>query len=111
MIETMKPESRLRGSCLCAAFKPLAGITRDRLALLCGEEQSLRHRDNLSHDLRCVHCGSRLYSVVRDGQYLHVMLGTPTDARSLRPTAHICVGSKAPWFEITDPLPQHVEFG
>ncbi len=26
-------------------------------------------------------------------------------------TAHIFVGSKAPWFEITDALPQHAEFG
>jgi hypothetical protein len=28
----------------------------------------------------------------------------------MRPTAHIHVGSKAPWFTITDRLPQHDEF-
>jgi len=28
----------------------------------------------------------------------------------VRPGAHIFVGSKAPWFEITDKLPQFKEF-
>ncbi|HVO48984.1 MAG TPA: GFA family protein [Steroidobacteraceae bacterium] len=28
----------------------------------------------------------------------------------IRPQAHIFVGSKAPWYEITDSLPQHAEF-
>jgi hypothetical protein len=27
----------------------------------------------------------------------------------MRPGAHIFVGSKAPWFDITDDLPQHAE--
>ena len=30
-------------------------------------------------------------------------------APTIRPTRHIYVGSKAPWFEITDDLPQHDE--
>jgi hypothetical protein len=29
----------------------------------------------------------------------------------VRPSAHIFVDSKAPWFEITDGLPQFSEFG
>jgi hypothetical protein len=47
---------------------------------------------------------------VREGAWVHVPLGTLEDTPSIRPTAHIFVGSKAPWFEITDDLPQHVEF-
>ena len=58
-------------------------------------------------DLHCGRCGSLLYSVVRDGQFVHVTLGTLVDAPSIRPEAHIFVGSKAPWFTITDDLPQH----
>jgi hypothetical protein len=46
---------------------------------------------------------------VRDGAYVHVTYGTLTDAPTMRPTAHIHVGSKAPWFTITDDLPQHEE--
>jgi hypothetical protein len=37
-------------------------------------------------------------------------LGTLIDNPGIRPAAHIFVGSKAPWFTITDPLPQHQEF-
>jgi hypothetical protein len=33
-------------------------------------------------------------------------MGSLVDAPSIRPTEHIFVRSKAPWFEITDDLPQ-----
>ena len=36
-------------------------------------------------------------------------MGTLVDDPSIRPTAHIFVGSKAPWFAITDDLPQYQE--
>jgi hypothetical protein len=39
------------------------------------------------------------------------VLGTLVESPSIKPTAHIFVGSKAPWFTITDDLPQHQEFG
>jgi len=54
-------------------------------------------------------CGSLPYSVVRDGAFVHVALCSLVDEPSLRPTKHIFVGSKAPWFEITDDLPQFGE--
>ena len=62
------------------------------------------------HDTRCAVCGSLLFSVVRDGEYVHVAMGSLVDDPSLRPTEHIFVGSKAPWFEITDDLPQGQEY-
>jgi hypothetical protein len=36
-------------------------------------------------------------------------MGTLQDEPSIRPQAHIHVASKAPWFEITDDLPQYAE--
>ena len=45
--------------------------------------------------------------MVREGAYVHVAMGTLVDVPSIRPTAHIFVGSKAPWFAITDDLPQY----
>jgi hypothetical protein len=45
--------------------------------------------------------------VVRDGKFVHVTMGTLVDDPSIRPTRHIFVGSKAPWFTITDDLPQY----
>lgn len=53
-------------------------------------------------------CGTVQHKV-RDGAFVHATFGTLADNPSLRPTAHIYVGSKAPWFTITDDLPQHEE--
>jgi len=47
---------------------------------------------------------------LRKGAYVHVAMGSLVDALSTTPTSHIFVGSKAPWFEITDELPQFDEY-
>jgi hypothetical protein len=91
-----------------SAFKPFAGIERDKLTVTQGAEQLLRYADDpANHDAHCNRCGSLLFSVIRDGAWVHVTLGTLVDTPSIRPSAHIFVGSKAPWFTITDSLPQH----
>jgi hypothetical protein len=93
-----------------SAFKAFAGIERQKLELTEGAEGLLVHGDDALNDTRCAVCGSLLFSVVRDGEYVHVALGSLVDAPSIRPTEHIFVGSKAPWFEITDDLPQALEY-
>jgi hypothetical protein len=93
-----------------SAFKPFAGIRRETLTLVQGEEDLLIYGNGSNHDAHCGKCGSLLYSVVRDGQYVHVTLGTLQDNPGISPTAHIFVGSKAPWYTITDHLPQYQEF-
>ena len=94
-----------------SAFKPFAGIEREKFRVTAGSDRLLTFGDETTHDARCAKCGSFLYSVVRDGKYVHVALGSLTDAPSIRPSAHIFVGSKAPWFTISDDLPQHEELG
>jgi hypothetical protein len=94
-----------------SAFKPFAGIEHEKLELTDGADKLLIWGDADNNHTRCAQCGSLLYSVVRDGAYVHVALGSLADAPSIRPTDHIFVGSKAPWFEITDDLPQHLEYG
>ena len=94
-----------------SAFKPFAGIEREKLELTDGADTLLIWGDVDNNHTRCAQCGSLLYSVVRDGAYVHVALGSLADAPSIRPTEHIFVGSKAPWFEITDDLPQRREYG
>ena len=92
------------------AFKAFAGIEREKLAVVAGAERLLVFgSDDLNHT-RCGVCGSLLFSVVRDGAYVHVALGSLADDPTIRPTAHIFVGSKAPWFEITDDLPRFDEY-
>jgi hypothetical protein len=90
-----------------SAFKPFAGIAREKLRLTKGADNLMIHGEENGNDTHCRTCGSLLYSVVRDGAYVHVAMGTLTDDPSIRPTAHIFVGSKAPWFTITDDLPQY----
>lgn len=93
-----------------SAFKPFAGIERDRLAITQGEDQLATYGNPAENfDQHCRLCGSLLYSVVRDGQYVHVTMGTLVDDPTIRPTAHIFVGSKAPWDTILDGLPQYDE--
>ena len=92
-----------------SAFKPFAGIEREKLELTDGWEALLINGDKRLNDTRCGACGSLLYSVVGDGAYVHVALGSLVDPPSIRPTKHIFVGSKAQWFEITDDLPQFEE--
>lgn len=126
-------ERRLRGRCYCgqarfevadafryaanchcsqcrrttgSAFKPFAGIERAKLAVTAGADSLLIVGEADNHNAHCRRCGSLLFSVVRDGAYVHVALGTLDDAPGIRPDHHIFVGSKAPWYEITDDLPQ-----
>jgi hypothetical protein len=126
--------TRLSGSCLCgaveyavddafvyaanchcsdcrrttgSAFKPFAGIPREKFAAMKGTAALLIHGEADNHDAHCRACGSFLYSLVREAAWVHVAMGTLIDAPSIRTTHHIFVGSKAPWHEITDDLPQY----
>jgi hypothetical protein len=101
--------SRCRAS-TGTAFKALAGIERDKLELIKGADALLVVGDDVLNDTRCSLCGSFLFSVVRGGDYVHVGMGSLVDTPSIRVSAHIFVGSKAPWFEIADDLPQFQEY-
>ena len=92
-----------------SAFKPFAGIRRDALRIVAGEERLMRFGGDDGHDAHCGVCGSLLYSLVREGAFVHVAMGSLVDAPTIRPDKHIFVGSKAPWFVITDDLPQYEE--
>lgn len=92
-----------------SAFKPFAGIERDKLGITKGGDGLMIFGDENANDTHCKACGSLLYSVVRDGSFVHVTMGTLVDDPSIRPTKHIFVGSKARWFTITDDLPQYKE--
>ncbi|MEZ2332265.1 GFA family protein [Mesorhizobium sp. RCC_202] len=92
-----------------SAFKPFAGIEREKFRLTGGDDRLLLYGDESGHDAHCGRCGSLLYSLVREGAYVHIPMGTLVDAPAIRPSAHIFVGSKAPWFTITDDLPQYDE--
>ena len=125
-----------RGSCLCGAVRyevraPLARIVHCHcsmcrkahgaafgsycnvkdadFALLCGDDQIASYAS--SPEVRrtfCRRCGSTLQfiSARRPGTF-SLALGTLDDDPGEKPALHIFVGSKAPWFRITDASPQH----
>lgn len=76
-----------------SAFKPFAGIEREKLAITKGEDERMIFGDEKGHDAHCARCGSLLYSLVRDGGWVHIAMGTLLDDPSIRPAAHIFVGS------------------
>jgi hypothetical protein len=57
----------------------------------------------------CSVCGSVVPSAEVNGQ-LEIPIGSLTTDPDARPEAHIFVGSKQPWYEITDGLPQYATF-
>lgn len=93
-----------------AANKPFAGIARDKLTISAGGDNLLIVGDDLNNHTCCRSCGSLLFSVVRDGERVHIAMGTLVDDPSIRPSEHIFVDSKAPWEIIADDLPKYAEF-
>lgn len=126
----------LRGSCLCqgvafeidgtikdplychcamcrkahgTAFRARAKVLAKEFRWLRGEEL-IRYYESSPGEHRgfCSVCGSNLITRFDAKPAVHgLALGVLDDDPQIRPACHIYVGSKAPWFEITDTLPQH----
>lgn len=96
-----------------SAFKPIAGLRPEDFRLTEGAGNLFVHGDpDGIHDMHCRRCGSLIYSWIAEAGSIkvHVPMGTLFDPPSTRPSMHIFVGSKAPWYDITDDLPQYQGF-
>ena len=90
-----------------AAFLTVGRVERAKLKVTKGEESLLVEGDpDSAFEVRCSKCFSLLYWTSRDG-YFGVPYGTLVDEPTLTPMYHQFVGSKAPWYQILDDLPQH----
>lgn len=92
-----------------AAFGTYGAVSYDDFRWLSGESlvKTYRSSDVMERTF-CGECGSTLqahFAVEPDEVYL--ALGTVDGDPGCRPDAHIFVGSKAPWYEITDSVPQY----
>ncbi len=92
-----------------AAFGTYARVKRADFRFFAGEADVASYTS--SPDVQrtfCKRCGATL-QFIRDSkpEALWVTAGTLDDDPDIRPSHHIFVGSKAPWFEITDGLPQY----
>ena len=89
---------------------PWGDIEREKLTVTKGAESLLVDGDpNAAYAIRCGKCFSLLYWTSREG-YFRVPYGTLVDEPTLKPTGHMFVGSKAPWYEILDDLPRYDEY-
>lgn len=93
-----------------SAFLPWGEIQPDKLSFSTGLDSLLVDGDaDGFHAMRCGKCWSLLHWTVRhhDRMWLRVPYGTLDEAPTLKPIAHMFVGSKAEWYEIRDDLTQH----
>ena len=92
-----------------AAFGTYAAAKAADFRVVSGENRITRYRSSPGAVRTfCARCGSTL-QWLRESKpdVVDVALGVLDDDPGVRPSYHIYVGSKAPWHEITDNLPQH----
>ena len=88
-------------------FSAAAGISKEKLLFLSGTDHVKYFRKRQAANMAyCGLCGSSLFSDDFDKGLTHIRLGTLNEVPSLKPQMHVFVGSKAPWYKITDNLPQ-----
>jgi hypothetical protein len=93
-----------------SAFAAVGGVGLDELQVTAGNQYLLIEGEcSDGYGARCSRCHVFLFAAVRNRQYAHVSLGVLAGTPSRLPDHHIYVGSKAPWYQITDALPQYVE--
>jgi len=131
-------EAVIRGSCLCGgvrfqvrppflranhchcsrcrkhsgtAVSTQARVPRERFELLQGEPLIRVYGEGQGAvKAFCTVCGSSLFGGKwPHGKEISIRLGAFDDDPGIRPQFHTYVGSRAPWDEITDALPQHEE--
>ena len=78
-----------------AAFKPFAGIEREKFKITCGAGWLLIYGEQSGHDAHCGQCGLLLYSLVQEAKIAHVALGTLVDSPSIRPSAPASLPGKS----------------
>jgi hypothetical protein len=94
-----------------AAFRSRARVRVDDFKWVQGEEL-VRYYESSPGFQRgfCSRCGSPIVNRPQSVPEFGVPLGLLDDDPQLRPQCHAFVGSKAPWFEITDDLPQYADY-
>ena len=128
-------KSRLMGSCLCgrveisvpdrfsyfgschcsqcrkfsgSAFSAVAGIPFEDFDVVSGEGEIKYYVKSETGTLAfCANCGSSLFGKRSDIKMIHLRAGILDDVPSQQLTYHVCTGSKAPWYNITDSLKQY----
>jgi hypothetical protein len=92
-----------------AAFATWGGVSRGQFSFLSGADNlgTYAFSDN-ADSIFCKTCSSTvLVDFKPESHMLYIAMGTMDGDVDCPTGFHQFVGSKAPWFEITDTLPQH----
>jgi hypothetical protein len=94
-----------------ASFVAYAGVKPSQFRWLQGEELLVDYESSPgTHRAFCRTCGSSLPAPHAGEAMWFFPVGTLDDDPGQRVQGHIFVGSRAPWVEITDDLPQFEEY-
>jgi hypothetical protein len=95
-----------------AAFRTRAAVASKQFKWVRGEEYLSKYESTApTIKTFCSICGSNLISLIKNNPaHIGVPIGGLDQDPGRRPEMHIFVGSKAPWYEITDHLPQYDEW-
>jgi len=94
-----------------SAFATFVGAPLMGFKWLRGEDQIDSYASSTNGVRRfCRHCGSVMPTLIEDMDLAMIPAGNLQGDLHMRPQCHVFVGSKAPWYQITDDLPQHEEF-
>lgn len=94
-----------------AAFRTRCTVASKAFKWVKGEKYlSKYHSSEMVIKTFCKLCGSNLISIYNDRpEYIGLPIGALEQDPGSRPKANIFVKDKAPWYEITDGLPQYHE--
>ena len=95
-----------------AAFRTRAKVNAKDWRTLTGE-QFIKFYESSPGEQKgfCSECGSSLFTKFdANPDVLGFPLGTLDTDPGVKAMRHVFVGSKAPWFDITDDLPQHDKY-
>ncbi len=96
-----------------AAYAAMIGVRTADFRLLQGREliatydAPLLEQPPAYRTVFCRRCGSPLPVPEPQGEWFEIPAGAFDDDPQVRPDKHIFVELRAPWFEITDKLPQY----
>ncbi|MCZ6855342.1 MAG: GFA family protein [Gammaproteobacteria bacterium] len=90
------------------AYGAYVAVPAEEFRWISGEKKILSYESSSDGQRpSCPRCGSAVASLVPDYQMVFMPIGNLDGEIHKSLDMHIFVGSKAPWFEITDAAPQH----
>jgi len=111
----LHPPVRFLGHCHCSRCRKFHGAAMGTEAIVLREQFRLTSGADLLHTYSkhpyqdrtfCIVCGSSLFGGWGETDVIRICAGTLDDDPIVRPMLHNGTETRAPWFEITDDVPQ-----